>query len=195
MRTKRVLAILLLTMLAIPLAESAPTTSTWSVTLINSEGATVGTGTFDAPYQEIPTAWSPVSVTSIDVLLNGTRYDALLQDDFYYLHFYQFYPQLVYFALSGTGDGDIPCISFNSPSAGYWVLVDCHLAGGVFQWVTESSDPDGTYTIAEASTTDETDPVIEDLMADNVVVDLAGSPARYDIPSPMLITSAPLAMA
>jgi hypothetical protein len=169
MRTKNVLAILMLTMLAIPLAEAAPTTRTWSVTLMDNDGATVGHGTFDAPYQESPTAWSPVSVTSIDVLVDGTRYDVLLQDDFYYLHFYQFYPQLLYFALSGTGDGNIPCINFNFPNPTEWALGNCNFAGGVFQWFSVPAwEPLGTYTIEEAATADEDAPVVESVTADGV---------------------------
>lgn len=170
MRTKRVLAILMLTMLAVSLAEAAPTTRTWSVTLMDNDGATVGQGTFDAAYQEIPLEWVWVPVTTIEVLVDGIQYDVPLQDPYYDLKFSQFRSQLVYSALSGTGDGNIPCINFNFPNPTEWALGSCYFSGGVYQYFAVPAwEPLGTYSIEEAATADETAPDVESVTADDVV--------------------------
>ena len=154
MRTKTVLATLMLITLGLPLAATAADFVDWSVTLANSNGTPAGSGTFSAdaePEYKTP----PID---FDLTVNGVEYDVvpnMASGAYFYLYFNNFTGSLGGFALSSNDDGiAIPCIGFGMVTAGRWDYFLCKVSGGLVTEAERISTTYGSFSIAPTGQTE-----------------------------------------
>jgi hypothetical protein len=148
MRTKTVLATLLLTTLGLPLAATAENFTNWSLTLTNSDGTPAGSGTFRADADI--TYRTPA--LDIDITVNGVEYDFTFDpDDPRALQFNNYFGSLGEFALSSNEDGaQVPCIGFNQVESMRWDYFLCHVSDGAYKGAQLLSTH-GSFSVKPAS--------------------------------------------
>ncbi|NHA13987.1 hypothetical protein [Thioalkalivibrio sp. XN279] len=148
MRTKTVLATLLLTTLGLPLAATAEDFTNWSLTFINSDGTPAGSGSFraDADIQYRTPA------LDIDITVNGVEYDFTFSPGTSSaLYFNNFTGGVGGYALSSNEDGtQIPCIGFGTDVGGRWDYFLCTVSGGEFGGAERLSTY-GYFSVKDAS--------------------------------------------
>ena len=144
---RKLVRTLLLAVSMLPVVASAADMRNWSVTLFDSGGSTVGTGTFSA--DATPEYMTPV--VDFDATVNGVRYDVEPAGPFGF-NYNNYTKSLSGYILSATGDGEwIPCVGFGNFQPLQWENYHCQVEGGsVTSAVMDTIG--GTYTIQEGPT-------------------------------------------